>query len=175
MSDSNQILSPEHTTIRPRIEARDGQDLWVFLGTLLLLTVPTLILLFAVEWIVFRLSGNRAISMLVVTAILLAGHYWIQRSLVGALQIRAEGIALRKARGRTELIPWGEIDSIRPADRREVLIDGWLRRPFRPREATSSRTSLGHYRIAHGDQVVFFPPAFPDEFEAALQRWRGTD
>lgn len=86
------------------------------------------------------------------------------------LVLDTQGIRFSRLIGWPKSLRWTEITSIRPASRREVLVDGWLWPPFPPREMTAAMTTVGHLRIETRDgRVTFFPPADYSAFIDAVQ------
>jgi len=85
---------------------------------------------------------------------------------VRRLELSPSGIRFVRPLGQPKFLSWEQITRIRPASRREVIIQGWLWPPFPllPRAATRAMTSLGHYRIEWDAGFCFFPPSEEQTF-----------
>lgn len=92
------------------------------------------------------------------------------RFAVSRLSIDAGGIAFERRVGQPRFLRWTDIRSVRPAPRREVFLQAWLR-PWPTREPTKTKSTLGHYRIEWADGYVFFPPKDPALFEKAIRKF----
>ncbi len=90
---------------------------------------------------------------------------------VWQLRIDAEGIEFVRALGSPKKIPWSSVTSIEEASQKEVVVRGWLT-SFPPREATTSLSSIGHYRISWQGGSAYFPPADVEHFLYAVHTAR---
>jgi hypothetical protein len=151
-------------TIRPSLAPRGIADALITIG--LLLVVGVLLWL-----LVFRVAPRLGASPLLMLYLPPLVALLIRARAVGSLRLNAEGIRFVRQFGSPGLVPWERIRIIRPAGRWEVIWQGWLRTPLNPREATTTMSSEGHYRIEWDTGVAFFPPLDEGAFrEAVLQR-----
>lgn len=151
-------------TIRPSLAPRSIADALITTG--LVLVVGGLVWLLA-----FGVAPRIGASPLIMIYVPLLGALLIRARAVGSLRLSDEGIRFVRRFGSPGLVPWERIRIIRPASRWEVIWQGWLQTPLNPREATTTMSSEGHYRIEWDTGVAFFPPLDEGAFrEAVLQR-----
>jgi hypothetical protein len=88
---------------------------------------------------------------------------------VSNLVVDETGIRFSRAYGTPKHLPWSAISSVELAPRSEVIRRGWLWPFFPYQESSKSLTSIGHYRIRYGMDVVYFPPDDPTAFLEAVR------
>jgi hypothetical protein len=161
----------EHVLIRPQLAPQGARDLnrSVLAGGFVLLQLLGLPVL--VGSVVYLLAENGFWALLAGYAAFLLLALYVGLHAVGWLKLDSSGITFGRRLGTPKLLRWDQITEIRPATSAEVVRHGWLWPALRPREATRSLTSEGHYRIKWDQQFCFFPPADEHAFRAAVERW----
>ncbi|MES2018080.1 MAG: hypothetical protein V4484_16455 [Pseudomonadota bacterium] len=147
---------------QPRIAPRDISDTILSAG-IGLLQVGVLFGLPAL--ICFWIAG----SVVLASAVACALYAIFILLCVTNLKISPAGIRLSRAFGGPKFIAWSDIACVEEVPRSELIWRGWVWPLFPPREMTPSLTSLGHYRIQYGSESVYFPPADPQAFMAAVR------
>jgi hypothetical protein len=172
MNPTTDVSWMKRSVISPAGPARDGRDWAIFLGGcayVLLVAAALSAIPAGVAWL---LKGGWSspfdVGMLSLAVICL----WASFATVYWLKIDSTGLTFGRRAGGPKHLAWGDIHSITPAPRREVVLHGWLWPPLRPREATRCMSSLGHYRIEYEGGYCYFPPANEEEFLGALAYWR---
>jgi hypothetical protein len=122
--------------------------------------------------LVYAATGSATTASLVLYAGLMVVLVAIAMTVVHWMRLDARGITLGRRSGGPRFVAWNDVTGIRPATRREVIVDGWLWPPVPPREATRCPSSLGHFRIDHRGGHLYFPPADPAQFLGAVEHWR---
>jgi hypothetical protein len=155
-------------TIRPSLAPRSIADALITAG--LLLVIGTL------AWLLcFEVAPRIGAPPLLMMYVPLLGALLIRARAVGSLRLNAEGVRFVRRWGSPGLVPWERIRIIRPASRWEVIWQGWLQTPLNPREATTTMSSEGHYRIEWDTGVAFFPPVDEGAFRQAVLQRLGVD
>jgi hypothetical protein len=160
-----------HTHILPAVGVRDGEDGLLSLVAAVAMMVMCVAGAALPAGIAYVFTGSAHAAwvglyagwMLVVATVVLTVVHW--------MRIDERGITLGRRVGR-KFVAWEDVTEIRPATRREVVVDGWLWPPVPPREATRCLSSIGHYRIDHRGGHFYFPPADEHQFLGALEYWR---
>lgn len=157
--------------VHSRTRPHNALDAFVTVVSLLLIAAATTLVAFGVLDLVLA-SDVAAVLGLAVAALLLIA---IGARAVRSLELDDTGIRFDRVFGSPTFLEWEHITSIRPADRAEVVLRGWLVPPYPPRGDALTLTSLGHYRIDwKGGGYRFFPPADVPTFLAVVERnWGG--
>lgn len=160
------------TLILPAGGARDGVDglvsLFAAIAILALLAIPVALL----GGIAYWLTGSSGATYAVVVATALIVVVTASSTAVHWLKIDTTGLVFGRVAGTPKAIRWEDVVSIRPASRKEVVLNGWLWPPLPPREATRCTSSLGHFRIDYAGGYIYFPPSDAEEFMGAVAYWR---
>lgn len=98
-------------------------------------------------------------------------YAWVLSQIVVSVTADDDGLHFQRRFRSSEDWPWATIVAIRPATRREVAWDGWIRPLLNPRERTTCMSALGHYRIQGTTDYCFFPPKNPEAFVEAVARY----
>jgi hypothetical protein len=99
-------------------------------------------------------------------------YVWLLSSIVISVSVDEDGLHFQRRFRSPDDWAWDSVTAIRPASRREVAWDGWIRPLFNPRERTICMSALGHYRIQGKTDYCFFPPKNPEAFVEAIARYR---
>lgn len=150
-------------TFKPRVAPRDASDALITTGcgilqAAILLGIPGLIVL--------ALTHRPLVALL---CVLFLNVFFVLMA-VSRIDITDEGIRFVRMLGGPRFIAWNAVKQVEVAPRKELIVRGWLWPMFPPREFTTSLTSLGHYRIAFGDRVVYFAPKDEAGFVAAVRQ-----
>jgi len=113
-------------------------------------------------------TGNADAGTSVALGVLLV---WLLFS-VRYIRCDGQGLHLKRVLGSPKLIPWGQIDSVEEASRRELVLRGWLWPLFPAREMTTSLTAQGHYRIRFKGRDLYYPPGDSAQFLSAIRAGR---
>lgn len=154
--------------IKPRFWPRDWIDVLVGLPVGLFQAVFLFLLPSFVSWAV---SGSQLVGILTCVILSVIWHLFV----VWGIEISPEGIRFRRTSGFPKFLPWGEIESIKPATRREVVLKGWLWPVFPAREMTLSLSAMHHYRIEWKGNFCFFSPVDPEGFEHSIGTYYRMD
>lgn len=163
-----------YMTIQPRSLPRNPIDaliglmvglihLGVVVGLALIPTYPVKMLT----------HNSLAVVLTCVTAFLLLSHL-NSLFVVDHLRCDEDGLEFVTKSGSRKKISWASVESIEEVSRVEVVLCGWLWPRFPPREYSSCRSSLGHYRIRWQGGTAYFPPKDVQRFLYALQLGQAT-
>jgi hypothetical protein len=160
-----------HMHVLPATNPRDTQDALLSLAAGVALLGICAVGAAIPAAAVYLVTGSPDIARLLLLPTIFGIVMTVVLTSVHWMRIDARGIRLGRRAGR-RFIPWSEITGIRPATRREVIVDGWLWPPVPPREATRCMSSLGHFRIDHRRGHFYFPPSDEAQFLGAVEYWR---
>ncbi len=146
------------TSIKPRVLPRDATDVFIFL----LVCLPFQFLpLFGVPFLAgFFVTASPFAGLCMIVSVYLL----ILLLTVWSLRVSESGIEFRRIFGAPKVLKWTEVSSIRPASRREVILQGWLWPLFPAREMTACLSARDHVRFEGSFGVCFFPPGDLKEF-----------
>jgi hypothetical protein len=166
------LAPPDSVVLRPNVAPEDWRDaLLTFAAGLPLVGVVMFVVAIAAA-MGYAATRDVGFARFAAMAALLA--VVLEASVTGVrwLRVDAGGIRFGRHRGTPRSIPWGDVLSVEPAPRREVVVRGWLWPPLARREPTGSLSSFGHYRIEYRGGTCYFPPVDAVAFRAAIRRWR---
>lgn len=160
-----------YTHVPHAVGARDGKDGLLTLGAAIAILALCLAGAALPTGVAYAVTGSAGTGwmtffagwMLLVMTLALTAVHW--------MRIDERGITLGRRVGR-RFFAWEDVTGIRPATRREVIVDGWIWPPIPPREATRCTSSLGHYRIDYRGGHFYYPPADERQFLGAIEHWR---
>jgi hypothetical protein len=160
-----------YTLIHPRVGIEDARDGLLTaaagIAILAMLAVPAAL----VAAVVYAAAGTMDVARFAGMMTLLGTMLTASATTVFWMKVDERGITLGRRAGR-RFVGWDEVTGIRPATRREVIVDGWLWPPVPPREATRCFSSIGHYRVDHRGGHFYYPPADAAQLLEAVDRWR---
>jgi hypothetical protein len=175
-----EVVDADVFLIEPSLRVRDGID--VLLGMLqvgtwgcgflaasaLFLSVPLFLAFWSLEPALAALFAAVWVCLYFVCDVVMC--VLMLCFMVSRLSIDGAGVAFKRSLGQPRFLRWSDIQSIRPAPRREVFLQGWLR-PWPTREPTRTMSAYGHYRIEWTGGFLFFPPKDPALFQRAVGKF----
>jgi hypothetical protein len=157
-----------YQTVQPRILPRRLSDAALGLAIGLVQFFVFLVLMLIPTLAVGILTQNAIAAALTFMALFVFTSILILLFTVRHLRCDAEGLEFVRVLGTPKKLSWADVISIEEAPQAEVVLHGWLWPGIPPREATSSLTSLGHYRISWQGGTAYFPPNNVQQFLYAI-------